>query len=80
MRALATARPTSRRSRLSSAFRASSSTRGMLTISDALTLTARLPALGLRASMASPERPSLGRLRLPHTCGRDGQPRVPQGH
>ena len=38
-RALATPRPTSRRSRFSSAFSASSSTRGMLTSSDASALT-----------------------------------------
>ncbi len=44
LRALATTRPTSRRSRLSSAFKASSSSRGMLTISEASTLRQAPPS------------------------------------
>jgi len=48
MRAVATPRPTSRRSRFSSAFSASSSARGMLTSSDASALT-RLPQFGASA-------------------------------
>jgi len=45
-RLLATSRPTSRRSRFSSAFRASSSARGTLIVSDASALTRSSPRLG----------------------------------
>ncbi len=46
IRLLATSRPTSRRSRFSSAFRASSSARGTLTVSDASAFTCGSPRLG----------------------------------
>jgi hypothetical protein len=46
IRLLATSRPTSRRSRFSSAFSASSSARGTLTVSDASALTRASPRLG----------------------------------